>query len=153
MWCDVCRQYHNTLNSNIRDMHSNNKFILGSDFWKIEAVRDHGTSECHTLCMANKASKVNPHERPLAVGCRRMNTDQREKYTSLFNTAFTVAKHNYSFRQFENLCSLQRKNNVNIGTNYQNPYSCRQFAAIDHWLTANGCKVSKHLDGHKTSNS
>ena len=26
-------------------------------------------------------------------------------------------------------------------------------AAINHWLTANGDKVSKHLDGHKTSNS
>ena len=26
-------------------------------------------------------------------------------------------------------------------------------AAINHWLTANGGKVSKHLDGHKTSNS
>ena len=25
-------------------------------------------------------------------------------------------------------------------------------AAINHWLTANGGNVSKHLDGHKTSN-
>ena len=129
MWCNVCREYYNSLNNNKRKKHSSNNFIHGSDFYKIDTVRDHNSSECHTLCMENKASKMNPHDRPLAVGCRNMNADQREKYTILFNTAFTVAKCNYSFRQFENLCRLQNKNKVNIGSNYQNHASCRRFVA------------------------
>ena len=45
----------------------------------------------------------------------------------LFDTAFTIAKHNMSFRDFEVLCKLQLKHKVNIGNNYQNPRSCAEF--------------------------
>ena len=47
----------------------------------------------------------------------------------IFNTAFTVAKHNMSFRDFEVMCRLQLKNEVNIGTNYQNATKCAEFIA------------------------
>ena len=124
MWCDVCREYKHTLKNK---KHKSNQFIKGSSCWKLEKVREHNTSDCHTQCMETKASTLNPHDRPMDIGLRKMSSEQEERYTLLFNIAFTVAKHNFSFRQFEVLCRLQLKNKFDIGTNYQNAASCAQF--------------------------
>ena len=53
-----------------------------------------------------KAAKLNPSDTPLAKAKRKMNEEQQQRYNMLFNTAFTVAKHNMSVREFEVLCRL-----------------------------------------------
>ena len=53
------------------------------------------------------AAKLKPQETPLAKLKRQMNKEQQKRYNMLFNTAFTVAKHNMSFREFEVICRLQ----------------------------------------------
>ena len=38
----------------------------------------------------------------------------------LFNTAHSLAVHNWSLNDFKTLCELQSKNGVDMGVNYQN---------------------------------
>ena len=47
------------------------------------------------------AAKLKPQETPLAKLKRQMNKEQQKRYNMLFNTAFTVSKHNMSFKEFE----------------------------------------------------
>ena len=122
MWCDVCREYHSTTKGG-----PINRFVEGSNHFKVESVKDHDSSKFHKDCMATKAYKLNPSDAPLAKVKLKLNEDQRERYKMLFDTAFTIAKHNMSFRDFEVLCKLQLKHKVNIGNNYQNPRSCAEF--------------------------
>ena len=112
MWCDVCREFHSTLK--IKGT-ATNKFVEGTNLFKICSVKDHESSKVHRDCMDINAAKLNPSDTPLAKANRKMTKEQQQRYNMLFDTAFTVAKHNMSFRDFEVLCRLQIKHNVNIG--------------------------------------
>ena len=122
MWCDVCLEFC----SKTKGGHSN-KYVEGSNYFKLEAVRDHNKSKFHKDCMAIRLTTMNPKATPLAKIKLKLDQEQAEKYTMLFDTAFTVAKHNMSFRDFEVICKLQIKHNLNIGENYLNARACGQF--------------------------
>ena len=122
MWCDVCREFFSRTKGG-----PSNTFVEGSDYFRLDAVKDHNKSKCHKDCMTIKQHKMNPQATPLAKIKLKLDQEQVKKYQMLFNTAFTVAKHNMSFREFEVICKLQAKNNLNIGENYQNAPACAQF--------------------------
>ena len=54
-------------------------------------------------------------------------TAQRDKLVYLFNTAHSVAMHNWSLKDFKPLCELQVKNDVLMGDNYQNHVGVTNF--------------------------
>ena len=58
---------------------------------------------------------------------QKMTSQQQEKYVFLYNTAYSVAMHNWSLNDFKPLCELQAKNGVLIGENYQNPTCATKF--------------------------
>ena len=68
---------------------------------------------------AYNAKKV-PQETPMARLCRKLTSQQRDKLVYLFNTAHSVAMHNWSLKDFKPLCELQVKNEVLMGDNYLN---------------------------------
>ena len=68
---------------------------------------------------AYNAKKV-PQETPMARLCRKLTSQQRDKLVYLFNTAHSVAMHNWSLEDSKSLCELQVKNGVLMGDNYQN---------------------------------
>ena len=126
MWCGVCREFHSSL-KNKGANYGNNVFVVGTNLFKTCAVKDHQSSKIHRDCLENKAAKLNPSDTPLAKANRKMTEEQQQRYNMLFDLAFTIAKHNMSFRDFEVLCRIQIKHNVNIGMNYHNPRSCALF--------------------------
>ena len=58
---------------------------------------------------------------------QRLTAQQEDKYVFLFNTAHSVAMHNWSLNDFKRLCELQAKNGVPIGENYQNSLGASKF--------------------------
>ena len=58
---------------------------------------------------------------------QRLTAQQEDKYVFLFNTAHSVAMHNWSLNDFKRLCKLQTKNGVPIGENYQNSLGASKF--------------------------
>ena len=57
-------------------------------------------------------AKMVPQETPMAK--------LRDKFVHLFNTAHSVAMHNWRLKDFKPLCELRVKNGVLMGNNYQN---------------------------------
>ena len=101
MWCDNCREFQHLCKG------GSNAFTEGTDIFKIDYVKRHDTTKDHKDCTSSMAAKLKPQETPLAKLKRQMNKEQQKRYNMLFNTAFTVAKHNMSFREFEVICRLQ----------------------------------------------
>ena len=107
MWCDVCREFCSTTKGG-----PINTFVEGSDYFRLDAVKDHNKSKAHKDCMTIKQRKLNPQATPLAKMKLKLDQEQAEKYQMLFNTAFTIAKHNIFFREFEVICKLQAKTSL-----------------------------------------
>ena len=49
MYCEVCRNI-------VKDKRWNNSFVVVTQVMKLEAIKDHETSNCHKDCMAIKAA-------------------------------------------------------------------------------------------------
>ena len=122
MWCGVCREYCRTTK-----VGPSNAFVEGTNYFKVERIKQHDTSKIHTDSLLTKAAKLDPNTTPLGKIKIKLDEQQRGKYSKLFNTAFTIAKHDMSFRNFEVLCKLQLKHNLDIGQNYQNTHACAMF--------------------------
>ena len=63
----------------------------------------------------------------MAKLCRKLTSQQRDKLVYLFNTAHSVAMHNWSLKDFKPLCELQIKNGMLMGDNYQNHAGVTNF--------------------------
>ena len=72
---------------------------------------------------------------PIAVLKDRLDRKHVPKFQALFNTAYLIAKRNFSFRDFEFLLKLQNKNGLQLGENYQNIQGAKTFIeSIAHEL-------------------
>ena len=75
---------------------------------------------------AYNAKRV-PQETPMAKLRRKLTSQQQDKLVHLFNTAHSVAMHNWSLKDFKPLCELQVKNGVLMGDNYLNHVGATNF--------------------------
>lgn len=64
-----------------------------------------------------------------------MNEKELEKMKFLFHTAYYIAKRNRPFSDFPDLCNLQKKNGVDLGSTYLNNMQCAFFIK----------SISKHI--------
>ncbi|KAJ8318080.1 hypothetical protein KUTeg_003171 [Tegillarca granosa] len=55
---------------------------------------------------------------------KNLDETAKRRASALFITAFYIAKENVSFSKLKNLCQLQVKNGVDLGTMYQNVDGC-----------------------------
>lgn len=122
--CSVCMRYVET-QKGIGVFHSS--FISGTKTFKKETLDRHDKSATHlTACKRHRVHSV-PQSSDLAKSILHLDKVVEEKMTLLFNTAYLVAKQDYSFLDFKQLCLLQKKNGLLIGDTYLNDKSCRDF--------------------------
>ena len=121
MYCDTCREF--------KHLHpvSDIALIKGDCSFRKSSLDAHGGSRGHRRCMDASKAKHNPQETPLAKIQRKLTSEQQYKMVYLFNSAHSVAMHNWSLRDFKAVCELQVKNGVLMGDNYQNPQGCSNF--------------------------
>ena len=62
-------------------------------------------------------AKTNPQETPMNKLCGTFSAKQQDNLVCLFNTAHSLAVHNWSLNDFKALCELQLKNGVDMGVN------------------------------------
>ena len=85
------------------------------------------------ICSVSARAKIEPT--PIAVLKDRLDRKHVYKYQAFFNTAYLIAKRNFSFRDFEFLLKLQNKNGLQLGENYQNIQGAKTFIeSIAHEL-------------------
>ena len=105
-------------------------------------IDTHGGSLGHRNCMDAYNAKKVPQETPMARLCRKLTSQQRDKLVYLFNTAHSVAMHNWSLKDFKPLCELQVKNEVLMGDNYLNHVDVTNFinSIVEvQWQDTMGC--------------
>ena len=118
MWCSVCREFKNLKNACVTNL------VTGTQNWRTDILAKHQRSKNHIAAMSAKLAK---EQKPIATMSRQLNLKHHEKLSFLFNTAYAVAKQNWSLRDFVALCELQVKNGVNLGDNYLTHQAARDF--------------------------
>ena len=58
----------------------------------------------------------------------KLDESQRKRLESLFNTAYSVVKAGKPFSDYELICEIQVKNELDLGENYRNINGCKTFA-------------------------
>ena len=101
MYCECCREFkHLHPNSNIT-------LIKGDSAFRKPGLTSHAGSLGHRKCIDAFKGKQQPEETPMAKILRRLNKHKHEQFVYLFNSAYQLAMHNWSFRHFQLLCQLQ----------------------------------------------
>ena len=127
MFCKVCREFQHLLNK------TDNVFIHGSNRFRKDPIDKHEKTKDHAICSSAARAKTEPT--PIAVLKDRLDRKQVYKYQAFFNTAYLIAKRNFSFHDFEFLLKLQNKNGLQLGENYQNIQGAKTFIeSIAHEL-------------------
>ena len=127
MFCKVCREFQHLLNK------TDNVFIQGSTRLRKDPIEKHEKTKDHSIC--SSAARAKTERTPIAVLKDRLDRKHVPKFQALFNTAYLIAKRNFSFRDFEFLLKLQNKNGLQLGENYQNIQGAKTFIeSIAHEL-------------------
>ena len=58
---------------------------------------------------------------------QKYNEGQTDRFKMLFNTAFAVAKNRKPFSDYEYICSIQKKNGLDLGSDHLNRKACVEF--------------------------
>lgn len=146
MFCFTCRQHERE-----------GRFVLGTDNYRIDAVKSHNDSTVHHKhwCSSRHAASLpsatasetqsepavaGPSNAessdqacqpavigPIDVAIRRLNEEQKSQLTACFNTAYFIAKEELPFTLYPSLLSLQQKNGVILPNSYRTDQACRRF--------------------------
>ena len=125
MVCTVCKRY-----PQIADTKS--PFFNGSTNFRLDPIKKHDKSQLHNACCREDRRIQNVagpplNETAIGAGLLRMQAKERDVYRRLFRTAYAVVRRCKPFVDYEYICSLQRKNGIDLGTNYQNDKSAADF--------------------------
>lgn len=117
--------------------HSNktNSFFEGCALFRVESMKAHQVSEPHLLCTRYYKQKQDQpkicatavKETPIMSAFDKLNKLQIEKFSSLFNIAYKIAKYGKPYTDFEIDCQLIKKLGVDLGNNYLNANRCKDF--------------------------
>ena len=105
MWCTVCYEFRDlvleiTPNENM-------SMVDGTNNFRKQVVKRHGSRKSHGICISRKAAKVNPADTPLGKIQRQLNAKDQERFRVLFNSAHCTAKQDWSINSFKSLIELQ----------------------------------------------
>ena len=129
MFCDICRQY-----PLLADKTS--AFYVGTQSYRVGNLQSHQKSTNHEWCeyeyvQSQKKEKAKPkgkvYEGPMDLQRKKIDEMDKQKIKKLLNTAYFVMKNEFTFKQYEILVELQKKNSLNIGNNYLTDQGCRRF--------------------------
>ena len=120
-----------------------NSFVEGSTSFHINSLKSHDTSKPHTTALLRYKSdekcpsilvSPNPNTIDGAKGCepleshfQKLNDSEKNSMGNLFTIAHFIAKEGRPLSDMQSQCDLAGKLGVDIGKNYRNDLSARQF--------------------------
>ncbi|XP_033753177.1 zinc finger protein 862-like [Pecten maximus] len=137
MTCKVCKAY-----PGLSDREG--AFVKGCCNMRKDTLTAHDQNKKHKLCIDRSIS--DKRGAPIQVAyhqTHKLNPSVKQRVTALFNTAFYVAKHGRPYSAFPELCSLQAKNGVDMGSMYRNDKGCKTF--IEHIANSEIEKIKKDV--------
>ena len=102
-------------------------FINGCQTYKSESISWHEKSKAHIFAEKCKNATENPADTPANKAKCALITKNATQQRRLFRTAFAVAKHRKSFKDYVWICDLQEANGVEMGKTYRNAKQCANF--------------------------
>lgn len=128
--CVVCTKYKEVLKN--RRNFSNN-WIDGAKTMKTSSIRDHALSDQHIHAMAllNKEKAILCGESstysPTAQALSTLSEAEKKRLCHKFDIAYFVATEKLSFRKYPQICKLEARHGVNIGSTYNHDTNACTF--------------------------
>ena len=130
MYCAPCRRYPQLADATSR-------LVTGTDNFRKDPLYKHAKSNNH-VAVLNKERRdeekkanlsTNVCNTPMGRGILAMQAKHVDRLKRLFNTAYGVAKKCRPFTDYTMSCEIQKKNGVDLGTNYFTDKSAQQFTS------------------------
>ena len=127
MWCGVSIEQRPCL------AECKSPMFKKTDRFRKVNLKVHDKTSHHIVCLndaekANRPSHAVPIDQTtlgrLFLKCR---WHQYNRVVSLFNTAYTVAKHSRPYTDFVWMSQMQNQNGLDLGGNYMNDKGCSLF--------------------------
>ncbi|XP_078610753.1 zinc finger protein 862-like [Branchiostoma floridae x Branchiostoma japonicum] len=121
MWCEVCRRFDTGKKKN--------SFRKGTKSLRLPNITSHEASPAHvTACNKKDASMLAVQNRPMPMAVQRMEAKKVDQMSTLFRSAYYLAKQARPFSDFPMLMKLQRSNGLaTVGKTYLNDKEARVF--------------------------
>ena len=98
MFCQDCRMY-------AKEKHKTNNFVVGTNNFKVEAVKDHESARSHQESLRTKTAKTcRIEESEAGRSLALMKTSEFEKMELLFRNAHAIGKKGRPFTDFAWMC-------------------------------------------------
>jgi hypothetical protein len=138
MFCKYCRKYPKLA---VTKLNQTCVFVEGSRNFRLEPIRSHNKSTAHKNC-ANQflrdeeksslevPTKKAPEIRNTDIGkaLHKLGEKECQRMKFVFNCAYSLAYHNKPFTDMKMMCTLMKKNSVDLPDNYDNDVRAREFA-------------------------
>ncbi|XP_070535062.1 zinc finger protein 862-like [Ptychodera flava] len=126
MFCKPCRDHPDVACKT-------SQLYKGTNHFKVDPLKTHEKTKEHISCMTRGPTRAREKTGPLEQVLANVTAKQHKSLTMLFNTAYGVLKSGRPFTDYEFVCSIQLKNNAELGENYLNRFACRRFlSSIAH---------------------
>lgn len=141
MFCRICLKYPK-LATSTKFPNTIPVFVTGSNNFRIEPIRSHEKGDPHKKCatqylrdeddvllVVQPVAGTPVKESPILKAISNLGEKEQVRMRMLFNCAYSIALQNRPFSDMSFLCSLMKKNGVEIGENYDNNHGAREFIA------------------------
>ena len=129
--CTVCMKFKDVLRHR---RNFNECWVTGANTLKTSNIRDHAQSEQHAHAMALLAKERaialgegSTSYAPIAQALTTLSEDEKRRLRYKFDIAYLVAVEKISFRKYPQICELEARHGINIGTGYTNDTSASTF--------------------------
>lgn len=124
MNCSPCQIFWGTAEKMKNLRNDTNKWIVGTDNFKLDAITSHEMSKMHKTAIL---SKKPIEDSQAAKALKSLKQSDRDQLMIKFRNAHAVAKWDHSFKTYTRLCQLDQAKGLPINTTYENDKSAKTF--------------------------
>ena len=129
--CAVCTKFKASIASR---RNFSEKWLLGADSVHTSNIRDHAKADQHTHAMnllkrehARESGSDPSSYAPIARALHKISDSEKDQLRHKFDIAYLTAIEKISFRKYPQLCELEARHGVTIGSTYTNEIAGKTF--------------------------
>ena len=129
--CTVCTKFKANIESR---RNFSEKWLLGVESVRTSNIRDHAKADQQVQAMnllkrehARASGSDVTSYAPIARALNRLTDNERDQLRHKFDISYFLASEKISFRKYPQLCELEARHGVAIGSTYTNEVACKTF--------------------------
>ena len=127
MYCAWCRQFPDLVDKNSPLFKGTGPGASKPSDYRKGGLITHDKRANHQRVAGKRTAINNPGNQPMDIHLANLSNEEKNRMRILFNTAHFTAKEDLAMKKYPKLCNLQERNGLDLGNNYRNDKSCRQF--------------------------